>query len=72
MVNLLSEERGAAILLKYQAALEKEYHFWMYGTEELNYRKPAIDRVVRLADNIVMNRYWDAIADLKARSLCRR
>lgn len=63
MVNLLSEERGAAILLKYQAALEKEYHFWMYGTEELNYRKPAIDRVVRLADNIVMNRYWDAIAD---------
>jgi alpha,alpha-trehalase len=63
MVNLLSEEKGADTLLKYQAALEKEYHFWMYGTEELNYRKPAIDHVVRLADNIVMNRYWDAKAD---------
>ena len=63
MVNLLSEEKGADILLKYQAALEKEYHFWMYGAEELNYRQPAIDHVVLLAENVVMNRYWDAKTD---------
>ena len=44
MVNLLSEERGVATLLKYQAALEKEYYFWMYGVEELHQRKPAMLR----------------------------
>jgi alpha,alpha-trehalase len=63
MVNLLSEEKGIATVLKYQAVLEKEYHFWMYGAEELNHRQTAIEHVVRLADNIVMNRYWDAKAD---------
>ncbi len=63
MVNLLSEEKGADVLLKYQTALEKEYHFWMYGADELNHRHSAIDHVVRLADDVVMNRYWDAKAD---------
>lgn len=62
MVNLLSEENGAATLLKYQSAIENEYEFWMKGMGQLAADHNAIDHVVLLAENAVLNRYWDAKA----------
>jgi len=62
MVNILAAEKGDAIFLKYQSAIEKEYHFWMKGAEELNEKHTAIDHVVMPGANTVMNRYWDAHA----------
>jgi alpha,alpha-trehalase len=63
MVNLLSEEKGATVLLKYKAELEKEYHFWMEGAAELSDEKKSIAHVVLLEKGMVLNRYWDATAD---------
>ena len=60
MIQLLSEEKGETVFTKYQTALEKEYNFWMLGEEQLSDREQCCNRVVRLADNMVMNRYWDS------------
>lgn len=59
MVSLLAEENGKDILTHYLPQLEKEYQFWMRGTEILSGSVPAIYRVVRLPDGSVLNRYWD-------------
>ncbi|GAB3574436.1 alpha,alpha-trehalase TreA [Hymenobacter daeguensis] len=58
MVQLLVQERGNAELLRYRAALEAEYRYWMRGAETL---KPgtASRRVVRLPGGALLNRYWD-------------
>lgn len=58
MVDLLAAERGSAVYKKYFTALEKEYAFWMTGSERL---KPgqAHRRVVRLEDGALLNRYFD-------------
>ncbi len=60
MIKLLAEEKGDAVLTKYQPVLEKEYQFWMKGMEELNKKNPCCDRVVLLEDSAVLNRYWDS------------
>ena len=39
MVNLLAEENGEKVLLKYKTALGKEYSFWMQDENMLNYGK---------------------------------
>ncbi len=59
MVNVLAEQKGEDVIKKYLPQLEKEYTFWMQGSEDLTAAKPAHRRVVRLNDEIVMNRYWD-------------
>ena len=59
MVKLLSEEKGANILVDYLPQLEKEYNFWMRGSEELNSKNPSIYRVTFMQDESVLNRYWD-------------
>jgi alpha,alpha-trehalase len=70
MVKVLSEERGKDVLIKYLPELEKEYQFWMKGSEILNDNEiptqsglrgggEAAHRVVRLEDGTLMNRYWD-------------
>ncbi|MEP6728615.1 MAG: alpha,alpha-trehalase TreF [Bacteroidota bacterium] len=58
MVELLAEEKGEDILLKYKAQIEKEYAFWMDGE---SFVAPGEDHrhVVRLGDGSIMNRYWD-------------
>jgi alpha,alpha-trehalase len=59
MVGLLSEEKGEDILLKYAAALEKEYQFWMDGEKQLTLENNSYRRVVLLPDGSLLNRYWD-------------
>lgn len=59
MVELLSEEKGENILLKYEGALKKEYQFWMDGEKKLSADQCTFRRVVLLPDGSVLNRYWD-------------
>jgi alpha,alpha-trehalase len=60
MVNLLAEEKGDEILLKYHPVLEKEYAFWMKGADTLDKANTACNHVVLLADKGILNRYWDS------------
>ncbi|GAB2543455.1 alpha,alpha-trehalase TreF [Spirosoma aerophilum] len=59
MVNLLSEVQGRRVLLNYLPDLQQEYNFWMDGKEKLTAQQPAYRRVVRLGDDIYLNRYYD-------------
>ena len=60
MVQLLAVEYGGiGTLVKYFPQMEREYAFWMEGTEQLDYQAPAHRRVVLMPDGTVLNRYWD-------------
>ncbi len=59
MVKLLSEERGDGILVRYLPHLEKEYHFWMRGTDVLSNENKTSHRTAILPDGSVLNHYWD-------------
>jgi alpha,alpha-trehalase len=59
MVKLLSKEKGDDILLKYLPQLEKEYSFWMTGSELLNDQNKFARHVVLMPDGETLNRYWD-------------
>jgi alpha,alpha-trehalase len=58
MVKLLAGN-NTDLILKYKSRLQKEYDFWMDGTENLNENNPEYRRVVRLPDGSILNRYWD-------------
>ena len=59
IVEVLREEKGDEILLKYLPVLEKEYEFWMDGKEQISAQNQATKRVVFLRNLYVLNRYWD-------------
>jgi len=59
MVKLLAEEKSNDILIKYIPQLEKEYAFWMNGSESLNENNIAVHHVVKMPDGSLLNRYWD-------------
>ncbi|MBC8155332.1 MAG: alpha,alpha-trehalase TreF [Bacteroidetes bacterium] len=59
MVNLLSETQGRRVLPDYLPYLQREYDFWMAGKAQLTAQNPAFRRVVRLADGVYLNRYYD-------------
>ena len=61
MVELLSEEKGNDILIKYLPQLEKEYAFWMDGAELLSKENKHEKRVVLMPDGEILNRYWDSL-----------
>jgi alpha,alpha-trehalase len=58
MVELLAEIKGDSVYQEFLPAMEKEYQFWMDGSDKL---KPgqAYRRVVRLKGGDILNRYWD-------------
>jgi alpha,alpha-trehalase len=58
MVELLAEIKGDAGYATYLPALEKEYQYWMLGSEKLA-AGAANQRVVKMADGTLLNRYWD-------------
>ncbi len=56
MVQLLCDvKKENDALTKYLPSLEKEYQFWMKGSETTTVKY----RVVRLPDGSILNRYWD-------------
>ncbi|HEV7347013.1 alpha,alpha-trehalase TreF [Telluribacter sp.] len=59
MVRLYSQMKGPAVLSRYLPQMQKEYSFWMEGADGLSQPYRAHRRVVRLPDNVVLNRYWD-------------
>ena len=59
MVEVLREEKGDEILLKYLPVLEKEYEFWMIGKDQVSIQNPTHKRVVFLREFYYLNRYWD-------------
>ena len=62
LVELLAELKGNTVYQKYQEALLKEYSYWMDGAEQLTMERPSYRRVVRLAEGVILNRYWDDVA----------
>ncbi len=59
MVELLSEIEGEQTLLDYLPVLEKEYAFWMAGSEGLTEANATSKRVVLMPGGEILNRYWD-------------
>ncbi|MEP6746734.1 MAG: alpha,alpha-trehalase TreF [Bacteroidota bacterium] len=59
MIELLAEEKGENILVKYLQQIEKEYNFWMDGENNPDPVNNAYRHIVRLPDGNVLNRYWD-------------
>ncbi len=59
MVNLLAEEEGSKVRYEYLPQLEKEYHFWMKGWDNLSADDQSINRLVRLPGDHYLNHYWD-------------
>jgi len=61
MVELLASHEGDDAYRRYLPQLRIEHAFWMHGGEDLAPGQ-ARERVVRLADGQLLNRYWDARA----------
>jgi alpha,alpha-trehalase len=61
MVELQADREGVRTLVRRLPQLEREYAFWMDGSEALA-PGTAYRRVVRLADGTLLNRYWDDLA----------
>ncbi|HJV19430.1 MAG TPA: alpha,alpha-trehalase TreF [Sediminibacterium sp.] len=59
MISVLMESKSVSVLQQYLPQLEKEYTFWMDGSNSLHAEKTAYRRVVRLPNGVVLNRYWD-------------
>jgi len=61
MVELLATHEGDDAYRRYLPQLRTEHAFWMRGADGLP-PGAASERVVRLADGQLLNRYWDARA----------
>ncbi len=63
MVKLLSEEKGKDVLVRYLPELEKEYAFWMLGSDthvsDTSKVSDTSRHCVILPNGSVLNRYWD-------------
>jgi alpha,alpha-trehalase len=59
MVSLLAEEKGGDTIVKYLPSLQKEYDFWMTGSDALTADHNYNRRVVLMPDGDIMNRYCD-------------
>lgn len=59
MIEMFCEIKGNETMVHYLPQLQKEYDFWMDGSDRLNAEEPAYRRVVRLPDGNVLNRNWD-------------
>ncbi|NDL63366.1 alpha,alpha-trehalase TreA [Acerihabitans arboris] len=58
MVELLATHEGEAAYARYLPQLKKEYDYWMRGADGLA-KGAAGERLVRLDDGSLLNRYWD-------------
>jgi len=58
MVDLLATHGGDDVYRRYLPQLQKEYAYWMAGSDKLA-AGSAAQRVVKLQDGTLLNRYWD-------------
>lgn len=58
MVTLLAQHQGGGVYARYLPELKQEYAYWMQGSAQLPPGQ-ASERVVRLDDGSLLNRYWD-------------
>ncbi|AUX72512.1 alpha,alpha-trehalase TreA [Erwinia pyrifoliae] len=60
MVDLLARHGGDKVYSHYLPQLEKEYNYWMAGADSKQLQAGgSIQRVVKLTDGTLLNRYWD-------------
>lgn len=59
MIQMLAEVKSNQVLVDYLPQMEKEYAFWMKGSESLSKNNPAAFHSVRMPDGEILNRYWD-------------
>jgi len=59
MVALYGKLTADEQMLKYLPAIQKEYDFWMDGVDLLSEQKKTSRRTVYIAEDAVLNRYWD-------------
>lgn len=67
MVQLLASIKGDQVYRHFLPALQKEYAFWMDGSEKLKSGQ-AYRRVVKMKDGSILNRYWDDSDDPRQES----
>jgi alpha,alpha-trehalase len=58
MVQLLAEIKGNQVYAEFLPAMEKEYQFFMSGSDKVKIGEP-VKYVVKLPDGTILNRYWD-------------
>ncbi|HKK41456.1 MAG TPA: alpha,alpha-trehalase TreA [Bacteroidales bacterium] len=58
MVSILAEATSDTAYKHYLSYMEKEYTFWMDGSEQLSGPGDTFRRVVELGDGEILNRYW--------------
>lgn len=58
MVGILAEIKGRQVWAEYLPVLEKEYQYWMEGSDKLK-NAASFKRIVKLDDGSLLNRYWD-------------
>ena len=59
MIKLLIKEKGSDIIPKYLPSLVKEYNWWMQGLSEELPIEEARNRVIKLENKVLLNRYSD-------------
>jgi alpha,alpha-trehalase len=62
MVDLLHSKYGDPVYKKYYAAMQKEYRFWMQGTDRLK-SASVYRRLAKMPDGSILNRHWDDVND---------
>ncbi|BDH45534.1 periplasmic trehalase [Salmonella enterica subsp. enterica serovar Choleraesuis] len=58
MVELLASHQGDEALVKYLPQIAREYDYWMAESDKLQPGE-ARERVAKMADGSLLNRYWD-------------
>ncbi|MCM4154481.1 alpha,alpha-trehalase TreA [Gramella sp. AN32] len=58
MIQVLAEIKGERVYARYLPELEKEYNFWMNGSNAIG-SDNCYRRVVKMNGGEILNRYWD-------------
>lgn len=61
MVELLAQQKGESVFVKYLPQLTAEYKFWLNGSDLLTPEDPAQEHTVLVNNNHILNRYWDEL-----------
>jgi alpha,alpha-trehalase len=60
MVKILTD-KDSSTLQHYLPMLQKEYTFWMHGSDKLLKEGDVVEHVVKMDSSVILNRYYDKI-----------